>query len=176
MSQFAKGLEGVIANETRLGDVRGQEGQLIYCGYDINELAGKVSFEEVIYLLWHNKLPNHSELATLKKQLAAERQLPDQVIEFLRSTPATALPIDVLRTAVSMLGLHDQLLTLDQSLEATRRRAISITAKVGVIIAYFHRARNGLELLPVREDLNEAGHFLYLLDGKEPSAKKTETL
>ena len=75
-----------------------------------------------------------------------------------------------------MLGLHDILLTLDQSLEATRRRAISITAKVGVIIAYFHRARNGLELPPVREDLSEAGHFLYLLDGKEPSQKKTETL
>jgi citrate synthase len=176
MSVISKGLEGVVATDTRLGDVRGQEGQLIYCGYDINELAGKVSFEEVIYLLWHNKLPNHSELATLKKQLAAERQLPDQVIEFLKSTPATALPIDVLRTAVSMLGLHDELLTLDQSLEATRRRAISITAKVGVIIAYFHRARNGLELLPVREDLNEAGHFLYLLDGQEPSKKKTETL
>jgi citrate synthase len=176
MSAISKGLEGVVATDTRLGDVRGQEGQLIYCGYDINELAGKVSFEEVIYLLWHNKLPNHSELATLMKQLAAERQLPDQVIEFLKSTPATALPIDVLRTAVSMLGLHDELLTLDQSLEATRRRAISITAKVGVIIAYFHRARNGLELLPVREDLNEAGHFLYLLDGQEPSKKKTETL
>jgi citrate synthase len=108
--------------------------------------------------------------------LASERQLPEQVTEFLRTTPRTALPIDVLRTAVSMLGLHDLMLTLDQSLEATRRRAISITAKVGVIIAYFHRARNGLELPPVRQDLSEAGHFLYLLDGKEPSAKKTETL
>ena len=176
MSVISKGLEGVVATDTRLGDVRGQEGQLIYCGYDINELAGKASFEEVIYLLWHNKLPNRSELAELKKQLAAERQLPEQVTEFLRTTPQTALPIDVLRTAVSMLGLHDLLLTLDQSLEATRRRAISITAKVGVIIAYFHRARNGLELPPVRQDLSEAGHFLYLLDGKEPSAKKTETL
>ena len=176
MSVISKGLEGVVATDTRLGDVRGQEGQLIYCGYDINELAGKASFEEVIYLLWHNKLPNRSELAELKKQLAAERQLPEQVTEFLRTTPQTALPIDVLRTAVSMLGLHDLMLTLDQSLEATRRRAISITAKVGVIIAYFHRARNGLELPPVREDLSEAGHFLYLLDGKEPSAKKTETL
>jgi 2-methylcitrate synthase len=176
MSVISKGLEGVVATDTRLGDVRGQEGQLIYCGYDINELAGKASFEEVIYLLWHNKLPNRSELAELKKQLAAERQLPDQVIEFLKTTPRTALPIDVLRTAVSMLGLHDILLTLDQSLEATRRRAISITAKVGVIIAYFHRARNGLELPPVRQDLSEAGHFLYLLDGEEPSPKKTETL
>jgi citrate synthase len=176
MSVISKGLEGVVATDTRLGDVRGQEGQLVYCGYDIKELAGKASFEEVVYLLWHNKLPNRSELAELKKQLAAERQLPDQVVEFLRTTPRTALPIDVLRTAVSMLGLHDLLLTLDQSLEATRRRAISITAKVGAIIAYFHRARNGLELPPVRQDLSEAGHFLYLLDGKEPSQKKTETL
>jgi citrate synthase len=176
MSVITKGLEGVVATDTRLGDVRGQEGQLVYCGYDIKELAGKASFEEVIYLLWHNKLPNRAELAELKKQLAAERQLPDQVIEFLRTTPRTALPIDVLRTVVSMLGLHDLMLTLDHSLEATRRRAISITSKVGVIIAYFHRARNGLELLPVRQDLSEAGHFLYLLDGKEPSEKKTETL
>jgi citrate synthase len=176
MSVISKGLEGIVATDTRLGDVRGQEGQLIYCGYDINELAGKVSFEEVIYLLWHNKLPNRSELAELKEQLAAERQLPDQVTEFLRTTPRTALPIDVLRTTVSMLGLHDLMLTLDQSLEATRRRAISITAKVGVIIAYFHRARNGLDLPPVRQDLSEAGHFLYLLDGKDPSEKKTETL
>ncbi len=176
MSVISKGLEGVVATDTRLGDVRGQEGQLIYCGYDINELAGKASFEEVIYLLWHNKLPNRSELVEFKKLLAAERQLPDQVIEFLKTAPKTALPIDVLRTAVSMLGLHDLMLTLDESLEATRRRAISITAKVGVIIAYFHRARNGLDLPPVRQDLNEAGHFLYLLDGQEPSEKKTATL
>jgi citrate synthase len=176
MSVISRGLEGIVATDTRLGDVRGQEGQLIYCGYDINELAGKASFEEVIYLLWHNKLPNRSELIEFKKLLAAERQLPDQVIEFLKTAPKTALPIDVLRTAVSMLGLHDLMLTLDESLEATRRRAISITAKVGVIIAYFHRARNGLDLPPVRQDLSEAGHFLYLLDGQEPSAKKTETL
>jgi citrate synthase len=176
MSVISRGLEGIVATDTRLGDVRGQEGQLIYCGYDINELAGKASFEEVIYLLWHNKLPNRSELVEFKKLLAAERQLPDQVIEFLKTAPKTALPIDVLRTAVSMLGLHDLMLTLDESLEATRRRAISITAKVGVIIAYFHRARNGLDLPPVRQDLSEAGHFLYLLDGQEPSEKKTSTL
>ena len=176
MSVISKGLEGIVATDTRLGDVRGQEGQLIYCGYDINELADKASFEEVIYLLWHNQLPNRSELVEFKKLLAAERQLPDQVIEFLKTAPKTALPIDVLRTAVSMLGLHDLMLTLDESLEATRRRAISITAKVGVIIAYFHRARNGLDLPPVRQDLSEAGHFLYLLDGQEPSEKKTRTL
>jgi citrate synthase len=176
MSDFAKGLEGVIANETRLGDVRGQEGQLIYCGFDINELAGKVCFEEVVYLLWNNRLPNRAELAELKQALAAERKLPDQVVQFLQTTPRTALPIDVLRTAVSMLGLHDPSLGLDDSLDANRRRAISVLAKVGVIIAYFHRARNGLDLPRVRTDLSEAAHFLYLLDGEDPSPKKAETL
>src|SRR3981081_2089841 len=103
MSQISKGLEGVIAKETRLRDVRGEEGELIYCVYVINELAGKASFEDVIYLLWHDRLPNRAELDELKEQLAGERQLPDQVIEFIKSTPKTALPIDVLRTAVSML-------------------------------------------------------------------------
>jgi citrate synthase len=176
MSQFAKGLEGVIANETRLGDVRGQEGQLIYCGYEINELAGKVSFEEVIYLLWNNRLPKQAELAELRQQLAEERELPAQVIEFIKSTPRTALPIDVLRTAISMLGLHDPSLLLDDTLAANQRRAIAIQAKVGVIVAYFHRARNGLDLPKIRKDLGEAAHFLYLLDGTEPSPKKVETL
>jgi 2-methylcitrate synthase len=176
MSQFARGLEGVIANETRLGDVRGQEGQLIYCGYEINELAGKVSFEEVVYLLWNNRLPKQAELTEFKRQLADERELPAQVVEFIKSTPRTALPIDVLRTAVSMLGLHDPTLLLDDSLEANQRRAIAILAKVSVIVAYFHRARNGLELPKIRKDLGEAAHFLYLLDGTEPSPKKVETL
>jgi citrate synthase len=176
MSQFARGLEGVIANETRLGDVRGQEGQLIYCGYEINELAGKVSFEEVVYLLWNNRLPKQAELTELKRQLADERELPAQVIEFIKSTPRTALPIDVLRTAVSMLGLHDPSLLLDDSLAANQRRAEAILAKVSVIVAYFHRARNGLDLPKIRKDLGEAAHFLYLLDGSEPSPKKVETL
>lgn len=176
MSQFAKGLEGVIANETRLGDVRGQEGQLIYCGYEINELAGKVSFEEVIYLLWNNRLPKLAELTELKQQLADQRELPAQVIEFIKSTPRTALPIDVLRTAISMLGLHDPTVLLDDSFAANQRRAISILAKVSVIVAYYHRARNGLDLPKVRKDLGEAAHFLYLLDDAEPSPKKVETL
>jgi citrate synthase len=176
MSQFARGLEGVIANETRLGDVRGQEGQLIYCGYEINELAGKVSFEEVVYLLWNNRLPKLAELTEFKRQLADERELPEQVVEFIKSTPRTALPIDVLRTAVSMLGLHDPSLLLDDTFAANQRRAVALLAKVSVIVAYFHRARNGLALPKIRKDLGEAAHFLYLLDGAEPSPKKVETL
>ena len=176
MATYSKGLEGVIANETRLGDVRGQEGVLIYCGYDINELAGKATFEEIIYLLWNNRLPTASELAELKQELAAERPLPEQVINFLKTVPRTALPIDVLRTGVSMVGLHDPTLLVDSSLEATRRRAVGLIAKIGTLIAYFHRARNNLSLPPVRSDLGEAAHFLYLLDGTEPSPHKAAIL
>src|SRR5215469_11736716 len=176
MSGISKGLEGVVANETQLGDVLGQEGQLIYCGYDINELVGRVCFEEVLFLLYHNKLPNRSELDKLKKHLAQERQLPDQLIEFIKRAPKTAAPIDVLRTAVSMLGLHDPTIVVDNSLEANRRRAVSLQAKVGVIVAYFHRARIDSKLPPVRKDLGEAAHFLYLLDDKDPSEQKVKTL
>lgn len=176
MTLKTKGLEGIVANETRLGDVRGQDGQLIYCGYDINELVGRVCFEEVVFLLYHNKLPNRSELDNLKKHLAQERQLPDQLIEFIKRAPKTAAPIDVLRTAVSMLGLHDPTIVVDNSLEANRRRAVSLQAKVGVIVAYFHRARIDSKLPPVRKDLGEAAHFLYLLDDKDPSEQKVKTL
>ena len=90
MSAISKGLEGVVATDTQLGDVRGQEGRLVYCGYDITELAGKASFEEVIYLLWHNKLPNRSELDELKKQVSLVR---DPGLSL--STPASKLPLGV---------------------------------------------------------------------------------
>jgi citrate synthase len=83
----SKGLEGVIAAHTRLSDVRGDTGQLIYCGYDINELAGKVSYEEVVFLLHHNHLPNRKELAELKATLAKFRELPEGVVDILRELP-----------------------------------------------------------------------------------------
>src|SRR3954469_20598770 len=106
MAVISRGLEGIIAAETRIGDVRGQEGQLIYCGYDINELAGKVSYEEVVYLLWHNRLPTQRELDDLTRALRAERELPQGVIDWIVSVPKDAAPIDVMRTAISMLGCY----------------------------------------------------------------------
>src|SRR2546428_14196916 len=103
----SRGLEGIVANTTRLSDVIGDKGQLIYCGYDINELAGKVRYKEVVYLLWHNKLPNRSELDTFTRELRGQRELPGPVIDFLKSGPRDALPMDVMRTAISMLGIYD---------------------------------------------------------------------
>src|ERR1700691_6246130 len=97
----SKGLDGIIAAKTRLSDVRAEAGELMYAGYDINELAGKVTFEEVIHLLHWNHLPNRKELAELHATLAAERDLPKGVVDILRLLPPDTPPMDVLRTAVS---------------------------------------------------------------------------
>jgi citrate synthase len=175
MSVISRGLEGIIAAETRIGDVRGDIGQLIYYGYDINELAGKVSYEEVVHLLWHGRLPNQRELDSLTTALRAEREIPQSVTDFIRNAPKTAAPIDIMRSAVSMLGCfptvrHDLAMSENQAI------AIKLVAQIGIIAAYFHRARRGLDFVPIRKDLGEAAHFLWLLDGKEPSAEATETL
>ena len=148
---ISRGLEGVVANTTRLSDVIGDKGQLVYCGYDINELAGHVSYEEVVYLLWNNRLPNRAEMERCQTTLRGERQLPEAVIAFLKSAPKDAAPMDVIRTAVSMLGLYDPDLGKEDTPEVNLRRARSITAKIGVIAAYFHRARQGKSLPPVRD-------------------------
>lgn len=173
---ITRGLEGVVANTTRLSDVIGDKGQLIYCGYDINELAGKVSYKEVVYLLWHNKLPNRRELDIFIHELRGHRQLPQPVIDFIKTAPRDALPMDVMRTAISMLGLYDPQIDEEATPEINRRRAVSITAKIGVIAAYFHRARNGKSLPPVRDDLTEAEHFLYLMCGEAQSKEASDTL
>ncbi|MFL6589747.1 MAG: citrate/2-methylcitrate synthase [Chthoniobacterales bacterium] len=172
----SRGLEGVIANSTALSDVLGDKGQLIYCGYDINELVGKVSYKEVVYLLWHKKLPNRKELEAFLHELRSQRQLPEQVVDFLKSAPKDANPMDVMRTAISMLGLYDPDNGKEATPEINRRRAASITAKIGVIAAYFHRARNGKSLPPVRDDLTESEHFLYLMCGEPQSKEASDTL
>lgn len=170
----SKGLEGIVANNTRLSDVRGAEGQLIYAGYDINELAGKVSYEEIVYLLYHDRLPNRDELNRFSQTLRQQRELPRPVIDFLANAPKSASPMDVMRTATSMLGLYDT--AGGDSPEANVQRCLSLTAKMGVIAAYFHRARLGKRLPPIRPDLGEAAHFLYLMNDAEPTSEAASTL
>lgn len=175
MAVVSKGLEGIVAAETRLGEVKGAEGVLFYCGYDINELAGKVSYEEVVHLLFYNRLPNQAELDKLTTALRAERELPQGVIDYLTTAPKSAKPIDVMRTAVSMLGCYDtQRHDLDMSPELAT--AIKLVSQIGVIAAYFHRSRTGQSLPPVRKDLSEAAHFLYLMNGEVPSKEAEKTL
>jgi citrate synthase len=176
MPVIAKGLEGIVANSTALSDVRGEEGILIYAGYNINELAGKVSYEEVVYLLWHGELPNKVQLEALHHELGSQRELPQGVIDFILGAPKDSNPMDVIRTGVSMLGLYDKVPTGEIDPAKNRHRAVSITAKIGVIAAYYHRARLGKDLPPVRKNLREAAHFLYLLNGVEPTPEAAKTL
>lgn len=175
MAVVSKGLEGIVAAETRLGEVKGAEGILFYCGYDINELAGKVSYEEVVHLLFYNKLPNRAELEKLTTALRAERELPQGVIDFLVAAPKKAKPIDIMRTAVSMLGSYEQK-RHDVDVSENLATAIRLVSQIGVIAAYFHRARLGKELPPIRKDLSEAAHFLYLMTGEVPSKEAEKTL
>jgi citrate synthase len=173
---IAKGLEGVVATATAISDVRGLEGKLIYRGYDIDVLAGHVSFEEASYLLWHGDLPNKKQLQELKQALAADRELPQGVVDYILAAPKDSSPMDILRTCISMLGLYDYGAIGPDQLELNRKRQISLTAKIGVIAAYFHRARRGQSLPPVRKDLGEAAHFLYLLNGQEAGPEAVATL
>ncbi|MEZ5302349.1 MAG: citrate synthase [Verrucomicrobiales bacterium] len=172
---YAKGLEGVIANESALSDVQGQNGVLIYRGYHIDDLVKNCTFEEVVYLLHRGKLPNQGELDAFTAQLRAQRSLPEGVIAFLKNAPKDAGPMDVLRTGVSMLGLYDTR-GENQDRELNEERALAICAKLPLIVAYFHRAREGKELLEPRTDLPEAAHFLYLITGEEPGPEAAKTL
>jgi citrate synthase len=139
-------------------------------------LAGHVCFEEAVYLLWFERLPNQAELDKFKADLREARELPEAVKAFIQNAPKNALPMDVLRTAVSMLGLYDIAPIGDQTTEEVLPRSISLTAKVSVMVAYFHRARQGKDLPPIRTDLDEAAHFLYLMSGETPGPKAVKTL
>src|SRR5437867_4018667 len=171
----AKGLEGVVAATTRLSDVRGDIGQLIYCGYDINELAGKVTYEEVIHLLHHDHLPNRTELDELKGLLAIKRELPKGVVDMIKFFPKDTPPMHVIRTAVSALGCFYPDCD-NNTMDESRLKALRLIARIPIITAYFHRVRQGKKLLPPEPALGEAANFLYLMDGEKPSQEKESTM
>ena len=171
----SKGLEGVVAATTKLSDVRGLDGELIYCGYNINELAGKATYEEVVHLLHRGKLPNAEELAALKAELAVARKLPDGVVDLIKQLPKDASPMRAIRTVVSALACYEPPEAQD-SIEDQATRAIKLIAQVPVITAYFHLARQGKPLPESDPTLGEAANFLYLVDGEKPSEAKEKTI
>jgi citrate synthase len=161
------GLEGVVAAESAIGDVDGINGVLIYQGLNIHDLAEHSTFEETVHLLWHGRLPKRDELDALKQELSANTRLPEEVVALMRSFPATAEPMDALRTTISALAFYDQG-ARDLSREGALRTATRLTAQLPVVVAAFERLRNGKELVESRADLNIAGNFLYMLKGEEP--------
>lgn len=161
------GLEGVVATSSKICYIDGDRGVLSYCGYNIHTLADNATFEEVIYLLWHGKLPNRQELSDLKASLVAHRELPGQVTDFLSNVPQHAQPMDVLRTAVSLLSLYDSE-ARDNSLEANADKAVKLMARVATLVTSFDRLRNHWEVIPGDPNLGYAANFLYTLCGTRP--------
>lgn len=170
-----KGLEGVVAARTTLSDVQGDVGKLIYVGYDIDELAGKVSYEEVVYLLHHNHLPNRTELEELKSALVAYREIPKGVIDIIKKLPKQTPPMHALRTAVSALGCFDTVAD-DDTMDAQRRKARRLIAQIPICVAYFHRARQKKELIHPDPSLGEAANFLYMINGEKPNDEMVNTM
>jgi citrate synthase len=161
------GLRGVTIASSKISDVRGTEGKLIYRGYLIQELAERASFEEICYLLLYEKLPDAEELKGFKQLLKQEQHVPTELIAALKTRPKDSLPMDILQAATSMLANHDPDVS-DPSRPASERIAIRLIAKMPVVLAAWDRIRNGNEPLEALPELGHAANFLYMLSGKKP--------
>jgi citrate synthase len=160
------GLAGVIAGESEICFIDGDAGILSYRGFNIHTLAEHATFEEVIFLLWRGRLPKKDELDALKRELVAARPIPRPVVDFLASVPKSA-PMDVLRTAVSMLGLHDPE-AADMSPAANSRKALKLMAQTATVVTSYDRLRHGKPPIEGDAELGFAANFLYTLTGKRP--------
>lgn len=170
----AKGLEGVVAEATKLSDVQGDVGRLLYRGYDINDLAEYSTFEETVYLLWYDALPTQTQLDEFCARLAAHRALPAGVIAQMQNLPRDATPIDVLRTVVSLLGVYAAEKGNAAALAPTQ--GLRLTAQMATIATTWNSIRNGQAPVAPRADLNHAANFLYMLTGQEPDPRAARIL
>ncbi|HEY7616737.1 MAG TPA: citrate synthase [Terriglobales bacterium] len=164
-----KGLEGIVATNSSICYIDGERGVLAYRGIDIHELAEQSTFEETCYLLWFGRLPSRTEFKELQQRLAQERKLDPALIDLLRSTPPGALPMNVLRTAVSALSFYDP----DQKAndhDANIRKAIRLTSQIAMIVAAYDRIRKGKQVVAADQSLSHAANFLLMLNGEKPSA------
>jgi len=173
--QVARGLEGIVAAATKIADVDGAQGRLTLRGYDINELSGRVSFEEVAYLLWHGKLPNRKELTELTGYLSSERNLKPAVLDSLRVVSKEATGMHVLRMGAATLSIgYDESDSL--SSEVVARRAARLQAQMPAIVAHSWRLSQGLDIVEPKPEHGLAEGFLYMLEGKEPEQARIDAL
>ncbi|HEY6101646.1 MAG TPA: citrate/2-methylcitrate synthase, partial [bacterium] len=173
--EFKAGLKDVVAVNSSICTVDGERGLLTYRGYDIRDLATKASYEEIVYLLWHGDLPTAAQLRTLRHELAAVRPLPEPVPASMRTYPRRAHPLEALRTAVSVLGMHDPDAAVTDS-ASTLRKATRLTAQIPVLVATWHRLREGLAPVTPLVEAGTAENFLYCLSGTRPSSIAARTM
>jgi citrate synthase len=174
-TQAPKGLAGVVATNSSICYIDGDRGILAYRGIDIHELADHSSFEETCYLLWFGKLPTRGELKQLRERLAEERELDASILNLLRLAPKHALPMDVLRTAVSALSFYDPDEKSNDH-EANVRKAIRLTSQIAMIVAAYDRIRKGQPLVEPDRALSHSANFLRMLNGTQPSATAERAL
>jgi citrate synthase len=158
-----KGLEGIVATNSGICYIDGDRGVLAYRGIDVHELAEHSTFEETCYLLWFGCLPNRSELKNLRERLAQERQLDPAIIRFLREVPRSALPMDVLRTAVSVLAFYDAD-EKNNDHDANVRKAIRLTSQIAMIVAAYDRIRKDKPLVEADRSLFPRSQFPFATD------------
>jgi citrate synthase len=170
-----KGLEGVVATNSSICYIDGDRGVLAYRGIDIHELADHSTFEETCYLLWFGKLPTSSELKDLQGRLAQERHLDPGIIQLVQSAPKGALPMDVLRTAVSALAYYDADEKSNEH-EANIRKAIRLTSQIAMIVAAYDRIRKGKPVVEADRSLSHSANFLLQLNGEKPSSTAERAL
>ena len=170
-----KGLEGIVATTSSICFIDGDAGVLSYRGIDIHELAEHSTFEETTFLLWFGSLPAAGELKHFQDELAASRNLDPKIIELLRSVPTSASPMEVLRTAVSLLSIYDPD-EKDSSHDANVRKSYRLTSQIAMIVALFDRVRKGKSLIEADRSLSHAANFLWMLNGEKPSETATRAL
>ncbi|HEV2214457.1 MAG TPA: citrate synthase [Terracidiphilus sp.] len=170
-----KGLEGIVAANSGICWIDGEAGVLAYRGIDIHELAIHSTFEETTFLLWNGRLPNREELRAFESQLAQARQLDPRILDLLRSFPASASPMEILRTAVSALSFYDAD-EKDNTHDANVRKAFNLTAQIAMIVAIYDRIRKGKEIVSPDRSLSHAANFLWMLNGVKPSETAARTL
>ncbi len=170
-----KGLEGIIATKSAICWIDGDAGVLSYRGIDIHQLAEHSNFEETTYLLWFGVLPTASQLADFSKELAFSRALNWRIYEFLRNVPTDATPMEVLRTAVSLLSLYDPD-EKDSSHESNVRKSYRLTSQIAMIVAIFDRIRKGKTIIDPDRSLSHSANFLRMLNGVNPSETATRAL
>ena len=154
-----KGLAEVVAAQTALSDIDGKLGILSYCGYDIHDLARNASFEEVVYLLHHQRLPDRTEMEDLAEQLATDRQISGFLRELMSTLAVQTSPMSMLRTSISAASAYDPD-GWDQSPEANYRKAIRLVARTPTLIAMYHRLRTNQDVIEPNEKLPHAANFL----------------
>ncbi len=173
MSTFAKGLEGIVAAETKMSFIDGEKGVLEYVGIPIDDLARNSTFEETVFLLWNTRLPKKAELADFSSQLRSRYALPGDFRKRILEMPKDAQPMHVLRTAVSSLAMYDKDPNAND-LPSARAKSLNILAQTPTIVAWYDRHRRGLPLIEPRSDLSFAQNFLYMLNGEMPTPTMTK--